>query len=273
MLVININSKAGIRPEQEDFIEMVISSYDDTHDMMDSESFYALSKRIPILLVNEDTMKKYDSSPSWLYGDDSNDAELEHVNRDVERTYDVKPETEWLGFYGRSSADVFEDTPRIVLCLDRIAGCVNHAKDFIFLLATVVTHELAHAKMDCDNQNSKYRSKDAFWHWMEESMANYYTLECFKEYMMSSHRFNHHWADKCFDFVKDFIKKQPPAYALGYEIFDKCLSSDEAWKRCKTTLGGNKRASEKAAWLKYMQADYKNVDKNKATALYEDVFK
>ena len=273
MNIININSNIEMTPAQEDFIEMVVLSDDHGHRMMDPESFYHLSKTVPIFLVNEGTMKKHDSSPTWLYGDESNHAELEYSDRNYEANSDFKPVTEWLGFYGRSSADVMDRTPRIVLCLERIKRCVNNSEEFMFLLATVVVHELAHAKMDVNHQNSKYRSKDAFWHWMEESMANYYTLECFDDYRMCSHRFNHHWAHDCFDFVKDFIKKQPPAYALGYELYDKRPALRWEWKREKCNLGGSQRSLEKAAWLKYMQANYNNIDDDKASALYEDVFK
>jgi len=272
MNIININSNIEMTPAQEDFIETVVLSDEHGHRMMEPESFYHLSKTAPIFLVNEGTMKKHDSSPTWLYGDESNHAELEYSDRNYEANSDFKPLTEWLGFYGRSSADVMDRTPRIVLCLERIKRCVNNGEEFMFLLAKVVVHELAHAKMDANHQNSKYRSKDTFWHWMEESMANYYTLECFDDYRMCSHNFNHHWAHDCFDFVKDFIKKQPPAYALGYELYDKRPILDWEWERCKVNLGSNQHSLEKAAWLKYMQKNYSSIDENKATSLYENVF-
>jgi len=259
MKFININSNIVITPAQRSFIEEVLLC-DDRHDIMQADSFYQLSKTIPVFLINEESMKKHDFEIEGQYEPNS----------------DFRPDTEWLGFYGRDSSGLFEHTPRIAICPERIAKCVSNDEEFMFLLAKVIVHEFSHAKMDYEDQNIKYRKKDTFWRWMEESSANRYTLEVFENYTRqdtSSTPFkNTRWKQSSFDFVVDFIKKQSPAYALGYELFDKRPVLDWEWEREKDSLGGQKRAKEKEDWLEYMQANYKNINEKKSHYLYDCVF-
>jgi hypothetical protein len=265
MNIININSDIEINHAQKSFLEEVLFS-GDNHHMIEEDSFFWLSKTIPIFLINEKSMQKYEK-----------DIGLEYR---YELNPEIKPHTEWLGFYGRDSAGLFEHTPRIAICTERIAQCVNTDEEFIFLLAIVVVHEFAHAKMDFRDENIKYRSKDTFWHWMEESMANQLTLEVFQEfsrgyhhrYRQNSYR-NKSWEDDLFNFVVDFTKHQPPAYALGYEIFDKRIRQWWIWRSYKDELGGQKRIKQKDAWLQYVQSNYKNIDEKITENLYEKLFK
>lgn len=257
MNVININSDIEITHSQKSFIEEVLF-FDNDH-MIERDSFYWLSKKIPIFLINEDTMKKYEIS---------------------EQNSDFKPHTEWLGIYLRDSSGLFEQTPTIAICPKRIADCVQNDEEFMFLSAKVIVHEFAHAKMDYGNKNVKYRKKDDFWHWMEESMANQITLEVFRDftegyqhnrYKKNSFR-NKNWENSLFDFVINFIKRQPPEYALGYEIFDKKIGQWWIWRSHKDELGGKKKIKQKTAWLKYMQQNYKSIDETIAKKLYEKLF-
>jgi len=117
--------------------------------------------------------------------------------------------------------------------------------------------------MDSNDESIKYRKKDIFYHWMEESSANRYTLEVFRNFNKKS---------TIFDFVVDFIKHQPPEYVLGYEIFKKNPVLDWEWERKKSVLGGVKRIKEKTDWLTYMQKNYKLIDEKQSAYLYDCVF-
>ncbi|GEM_PF-3042842 len=264
MNIININSDITITPSQKSFIEEVLFCGDD-HHRIDEDSFYCLSKRIPLFLLNEESMRKNERKKEYRY--EPND--------------ERRPSTEWLGFYGRDSYGLFEHTPRIAICPERIASCVKNDEEFMFLLAKVIVHEFAHAKLDYRDDNVKYRKKDEFWHWMEESMANQLTLEVFRDfsrgyrhykYQKSSFR-SKSWEDTLFDFVVDFVKKQPPAYALGYELFDKRIWRWWTWRMHKDDLGGQKRIQQKNSWLQYVQSNYRNIDEEQAEKLYDELFK
>ena len=264
MNIININSTIEITHSQKSFIEEVLFCGDD-HHMIEEDSFYWLSKEIPIFLLNEESMKKNELGSEYRY----------------EPNPETKPHTEWLGFYGRDSSGLFEHTPRIAICTERIANFVQNDEEFMFLLAKVIVHEFAHAKMDYRDENTKYRKKDDFWHWMEESMANQLTLEVFREFTQGyQHRRypkcsafkNHSWEDELFDFIANFIKKQPPEYALGYELFDKRIRQWWIWRNHKDELGRQKKAKEKTDWLSYMKTNYKNINEELSEKLYDDLF-
>ena len=259
MNIINISSTIEITYSQKSFIEEVLFCGDD-HHRMEEDSFYWLSKQIPIFLINEGSMSKHEKESEYRY----------------EQNPERKPHTEWLGFYGRDSSGLFEHTPRIAICPERIASCVKNDEEFMFLLTKVIVHEFAHAKMDYRDENSKYRKKDKFWHWMEESMANQLTLEVFRDftrgYRKNAFR-NVSWEDVLWDFIVDFIKHQPPEYALGYEIFDKGVGQWWIWRKHKDELGGQKRIIQKNDWLQYVQSNYQQIDEKKAKVLYDALFK
>ncbi len=266
MNIININSDIEINHAQKAFIEEVLFSGDD-HHMIKEDSFFWLSKTIPIFLINEKSMQKHEK-------------EIESEYR-YELNPETKPHTEWLGFYKRDSVGLFEHTPIVAICPERIAQCVNTDEEFMFLLAKVMVHEFAHAKMDFRDDNIKYRSKDVFWHWMEESMVNQLTLEVFRDfsrgcrhhrYRANSYR-NQSWEESLFDFVVSFIKKQSPAYALGYELYDKRIRQWWIWRNHKDELSGQQKVQEKNNWLSYVQQNYQNIDKEVVEKLYDELFK
>ena len=273
MNIININSDIEINHVQKSFLEEMLFSGDD-HCIIEEDSFFWLSKTIPIFLINEKSMEKYEKNIENI------ELEYPYLEYRYEPNPKIKPHTEWLGFYGRDSSGLFEHTPRIAICPERIAQCVNTDEEFMFLLAKVVVHEFAHAKMDFRDENIEYGKKDTFWHWMEESMANQLTLEAFQNfsrgyhhrYRRNSYR-NKRWEDKLFEFVVDFIKHQPPAYALGYEIFNKGIREWWIWRNHKDELGGEKRIQAKNDWLSYVQKHYKNIDKKTIENLYDKLFR
>lgn len=64
--IININSNIEITHSQKSFIKEVLFCGDD-HHMIEEDSFYCLSREIPIFLINEDSMKKYDTEDKYKY--------------------------------------------------------------------------------------------------------------------------------------------------------------------------------------------------------------
>jgi len=155
MNILNINSSIDITHSQKSFVEEVL--FCESNHYIEEDSFYWLSKQIPIFLINEDSMKKYENKMR----------KNEIYENRYEPNDESKPHTEWLGFYERSSSGLFENTPIIAICPERIAKIVKNDEEFMFLLAKVIVHEFAHAKMDSRNENKKYRKKDTFWTWME----------------------------------------------------------------------------------------------------------
>ena len=272
MNIININSSIEITPSQESFIKEVLLSDDHhVHGMLEKDSFYRLSKEIPIFLINERTMKKYDNKMII-----KNYIENERHYYEEKETYVYEPNeatnppTEWLGFYERDTSGLFEHTPRIAICPERIAACVKSYEKFTLLLAKVIVHELAHAKMDFEDQSSQYGNKDNFFRWMEEASANRYTLQIFENftYKLEETSFENE-GQKIFNFIVNFIKKQPPEYALGYQLFKKRPILDWEWERAKDKLGGRKQ--EKHDFLNYVTKNYKNIDDKKFEFLFESV--
>lgn len=248
---ININSKVSITPTQLSFIEEVSLCFDEHRTREDN------FVKTPVFFINEASMIKHDPE-------------------EFKRNEEFKPHTELLGFYRRDSSGLFEKTPMIAICPERIASCVQNDEEFLFLLTKVIIHEFAHAKMDNQNQNITYHSKDEFWRWMEESSANRYTLSVLSEFKRTDERKvpyrSKGFSDRLFDFAVDFIKRQEPAYALGHELFEKRPLLDWEWERAKDVLGSQKRAKEKQEWLAYMKSNYKNIDKEHASYLYDSLF-
>jgi len=273
MNIININSSIEITDSQKSFIEDILSSYDNDHKWhyRREDSFHCLSKKIPVFLVNTDIM------------DRSKDDEDDHKDDRDNNKHGSKPITEWFGFYTREKSLIFDNTPIIAICPDRIAQHVKTDEEFMFLTAKVIVHEFAHAKMDFRNQNEVYHAKNPdyrkFYKWMEESSANRYTLEVFERFTSSCRRTrsaspfrSKSWGSTLFDYVKNFIQNQPDNYALGLELFKKYPVWELEWENKKSLLDCNARSAEIDAWLRYMQSHYSNIDRDKASLLFEAVF-
>ena len=282
MNVININSTIEITAAQRTFIEELLVLGDTYCHPIMQDSLYWLAKRIPIFLIDEKTMKKHEDPGLALI-----DEKWEGFPRDdKERLPREKPPMEWLGFYGRDSAGLFEHTPRIAVCPERIASLAGNDEEYLFILALVIVHEFAHAKMDFSDENIKYRKKDEFWRWMEESMANSFTIEIFEVFRT---RYRKHYAfgrfdmisrndivkgmgDRMFEFIVDFVRHQPPEYALGYVLYDKGIERWWDWRNHKSELGGQKKMDAKMNWLEYVQRAYNNINKKNINQLFDALF-
>ncbi len=271
MHILNINSALEINNAQKVFIEKILIC-DNNHNICEEDSLYNLSNKIPIFLVNEFTMKHYGDITKYEFESNVD------IDFDIKILNDYKnPKTEWFGFYDRENSGVFDNTPMIVICPERIANNVDSEEEFMLLVSLVIIHEFAHAKMDYNNENSKYCKKDMFWHWMEESLANKLALEILHNFFSTYHKtetFKNFttWSQRAKDFIVNFVKQQPPAYALGYELFDKHIGWWWIWKNHKKELSGTKKLEEKKTWLTYVMYNFKKIDIKKIKPLYDSLF-
>lgn len=151
MNIINLNSSIDLSNAQISFAESVINSgNNDPH--IERDSLSEIVKRIPIFLVNEETQREFNCC------EDDNNNDNKHKCTDL------------LGFYQSKGKILGVQTPMIGICLEKIVKCVSSNEELTFLIAKVLVHELAHAKMDM-HPNAEYKSIDEFYKWMEEPVS------------------------------------------------------------------------------------------------------
>ncbi len=294
MTIVNIDSPFVIKQCHKELLEQILLCGDKhCHGaLMDRDSYWQISQRVPVFLLSDKSMEKYRK----IY------PTIEEWEFDKKR--DTNPPTEYLGFYTRSSGTPFENTPIVVVSPERIAKLVSNEEEYLFLLIKVILHEFAHARMDFGGENDKYGKIndllrelndlmfsenengkiDKFFRWMEESLANYQVLEVLKDWQIFDHflrRTGHRYAfdyrddffKKLFEFVKNFIKRQPPEYALGEKLYEKGVWSGywRLWRDYKEELGKSHH-KEKSVWLQYVMKQ-KDIDRDKIDKLYDALFK
>lgn len=153
MNIINLNSRIELSSAQISFAESVITyGYGGRIPYFKGISLSRLMNRIPIFLVNEETQREFNGC------EDDNNNENKHKCTDL------------LGFYQSKGIILGVETPIIGLCLEKIVKCVNTNEELTYLIAKVLVHELAHAKMDM-HPNAEYKSIDEFYKWMEEPVS------------------------------------------------------------------------------------------------------
>jgi len=265
MNIINISSKIQPSSMQIAYFMELLSVDNSFHFGYDS--LFCISKNIPIFLVNENDF------------DNNNLRECEDREYKYEKgDGDSKPSTEWLGYYTRANFGFFANTSIIVICPERIESCVINRDEYTWLFATVLIHELCHAVMDHRAENVKYGKRDEFFRWMEESTANMETLKVFED-KAQNHYYHHKcdnrdmstnlFDDDAFEFVKCFMKKQPPEYAFG------CYQHEERvqyyyWYQDKNDeLIFGKKQKEKEAFIDYVINNISKWDKTKLKEIYD----
>jgi hypothetical protein len=242
MKVINLNSKFELTQAQISFAESVIICGED--EPIRGDSISILMNEIPVLLVDSETQKEYG-------------------NGDI------------LGFYQHSGRILGIEIPVIGLCLEKIINEVKTDEELIILIAKVLIHEFAHAKMAL-HPNANYYPKDEFYEWMEEPMANLITLEYFENY---DRGYKHRRTKLAyattlispFDYVKDFISKQPANYRLGLDLFEHRVCQWWIWRNEKDNI--QKKTNEKQAWLNYVKANVGKTDKVMLDKLFKQLYK
>ncbi len=290
MNIININSKYDLTAQQISFAKSILCSY--RYNYRDRRSLYYLSKRIPFYLVdraafesikignyktdNERWEKERFDDRDERHDDRQNDNYENRENREYQDRKPDRPITELLGFYTSKGA---HGIPEIYLCTETILNHTNNDEELTYLLAKVITHELAHAYMD----RHDYGAKDEFYQWMEESFANEITLEHFEEFEHYPNRYykhrklQHHSTNSAYKYAQDFVLSQPDNYKLGYYL-NKFHIHDYVWwgsRKNKVKL----KSKAKAEWLHYVQSnihsgnyDKETLDKLTRNVLLEDPY-
>lgn len=266
MKVINLNSKFDLTKVQIDFAEAIMSWYSrDKHNSYEFD-FNFLMDKIPVFLINEDTLEVWERENRKEYQDE---------NREERRLA-----TEWLGLYMSKCNILSVKHPVIALCPERIVDSVRNEKELCWLVAKVLIHEFSHAAMD----KSDYGIFDKFHYWMEEPMANLLTLSVVEWYERKWLHSNYHCysqfgtssaltidgdvynARDFYDFVLNFVRSQPDNYRIAADLHTEGLfhaMECDGWARKK----GEWR---NCAWQKKLWLDYfDNVLSGKC--LYNDV--
>lgn len=230
MKVINLNSKFELTQAQISFAESVIICGEDEPIRAD-DSISILMNKIPIFLVDKPTQKEFETG-------------------------------DLFGFYQHSSKILGATTPVIGLCIENIIECAKNEDELIILIAIVLIHEFAHAKMR-KHPNSNYSKPHEFYDWMEEPMANSITLEYFRKYDRGSSLRRIKLASVTpsidpFNFVKDFISHQPDNYRLGLDLYEHGVGQWWMWRNNKNNI--EKKVKEKQDWLIYTKNNVGKCD-------------
>ena len=268
MKIINLNSKYDLSPAQVHYAYSVALNGNNSHPK-ENDSIVHLMDQIPIYLLGPDSMPLEIPCSHWP------SPEVSDRNPEQSGLKSEKPSTEWLGFYQHQSLIHGVDIPSIGLCPERIIECVKNEWELMVLTAKVIIHEFAHAQMRLQ-PSSNYSPIDEFFEWMEEPIANLITLDHFRNssepYRKHYHRQNenqiaHIETDlKPFDYVRDFISRQPDNYRLGLDLYDHHIPW---WYWASRKEQFQKRTNEKKAWLKYVKANVGKTDPVKLKQLFE----
>lgn len=256
MKVINLNSRFDLTKVQIEFAKSIMSAFSYDDFICSSFDFNFLMDKIPVFLINEETMEKLERE--------------NHIEPRHNQNMESRPATEWLGMYMSKCNIIGVDYPVIALCPERIVRIVRDDKELCWLVANVLIHEFSHAAMDKEDYGKRF---DRFYDWMEEPMANLLTLCVVKWYSKySKYSERHHDYHFCklnrssdltvngriyhahdfYDFVLNFVSSQPDNYRIAAYLhtghrFDE--SECDEWARSKDKFCNN--TWQKQLWLDY----------------------
>ncbi len=223
--VININSRIDLTSADCAFVEQVIEYAEKLLKWERRNSISELLSEIPVFLLSPEKM------PVWPFEEDE---------------IGDNPGIEYLGFYTRITSVYFDSIPAIFICPERILLTAKN-KSYQELLAVLIIHEFAHAKMDSFPED-KIDFSNEFYRWVEEPYANWFVLKYFHSYGNGY----------LFHSVKDCIQKEPENYKLGCIFFDADLDCRywEEWKEIKKI---GVKETKKKDWLDKMKVNPKNI--------------
>ena len=161
MNITNINLKYCLNDNEKIFIENILKS----SNFIGSVFLKKILDTTPVFVLNINDFDKKLRKLEISFDEENN------------KKNDRYPAIELLGFYTRKKIEFSEKTPIIVICLEKIVKITSTQQEFLFLTTIVLIHELAHAFMDIEEENTIYGKKDEFFDWMEESIANLMPLE------------------------------------------------------------------------------------------------
>ncbi len=266
MRVINISSRYNLRDSQISFVEEIVS-YEKEHNNMFSHFYVSdLMKQIPVLLLSPEDMLELD-----------NELPPEYLDRNYDADSKDAPPTDLLGYYmhrNTSFRDENWNEPIIALCPERIIPLAKNNEELNTLIAKVIIHEYAHAMMANDGDIKR----DEFYHWMEDSLANMITLQYFDECKNFDHDFAYVRSSfNPYDFVKEFISKQPSSYKFGIELdrsnaaFLEKFAKLKIWELWRDYKNKIKDESAKENYLQYVKTN-NNIDDAKLEELIFGLF-
>lgn len=185
--------------------------------------------------------------------------DLPNHNRERRPSCNQGPKKHWsvfdlLGVYIRHypafrTYDMTESWPQVFIWVDKISSIVGDNHDhFAALLTQTIAHELMHAFMDIDLLGClrlrDFRIKQSLYTLKEECLANALSL-----LMLKSCLDKDQW-----EFVTDFVKKQPFAYKLGLDYAKAgemtVMEALNSWLEIKGTGKLNKDVLD--YWLHYI---------------------
>jgi hypothetical protein len=274
MNIINVDSSYDLNPEIVEYVHSIARAYDQFADKgpFCPVSLTELMNRIPVLLVSEQSIKT------------------------------VEGDIDLLGFYLHEGMILRKPVPVIGLCMDRIiAECRIDSSDdaltssvsseeldvekFRLLTAKVLIHEFAHAIMalppGADDASSTFppkvydpkpaATKPDYYKWMEEAMANLFTLECFAIAQRNQTGYRHYkpWGhlrhiemprmskQDPLEFVEEFIRDhQGEGYLLGLLYFKLGIGKSWLWSRRKRQA----LSSSAESWISWRKNSTAQLD-------------
>jgi hypothetical protein len=287
MNIVNVDSAYDLSAHHLGFARTVLSYFEggDRYDGMNMD----LISDIPIFLFAPSSMPHHDvlnrGVDPWVW-------EKQRAGSETgEWREDGMPPTERLGFYDPSfTIPPNKSIPIIGLCPERMMRIAKTEDELVLIIAKVLVHEFAHACMD-PGRTRDYPHKDEFYVWMEESMANLMTLDCFEDYERSRHR-GYRRMRYAFDrdmprglrvahaiqpmdaleYVKAFIDRQPAPYRLAIDLFGTqgIRSYMHRWSFNKAFIAG--KTAEKQAWLDHVTTHVGAVQIAELKPLYDALF-
>ncbi len=271
--IINYSSIVNIPQRVIDFADNVMVDEGRFYSMVGVSSIYGgmgIIRNIPIYLINEKDMKKYDKH-FQCNKDEEYEKDFNDFKKEKQRIDDaIFPGLETFGVYLREN-----EQPVIKMCLERIlhySRCKNVNDDnFKYLFTKVMIHEFKHARFDALNQNAQCQYNE-FCRWMEESLANLYTLYTIEGFIKK----NRQYLD-FLNYARNFMRFQPFEYALGLKLFDERIGKIAyKWALHKTILCQNSKSNPKLpeinAWMGYVLRNFRNIQKSAIYPLYNRLF-
>lgn len=270
MKVINLNSRYDLTKVQIAFAQDMLSleNLDCDFRMEFPYNFNMLMEKVPVFLINEDTMREWERM------------------REIEYPDAESPATEWLGFYAPRADIMRVEHPLIALCPERIIGCVKNDVELCWLIAKILIHEFAHAAMD----QTQYGRHDKFYLWVEEPMANLLTLEVIQakrdsyRYRLPSYPSSYpHINDSenlttgdgiydmeaFYEYAKNFMRNQPANYSIAVHLHEKRFFHSKHWDWARSKESWRKLTWQKQLWLDYWQKVTSHRIQNNDIVAYE----
>lgn len=230
--VININSPIDLTHHDCAFVEQVIDMAEKAPGWNQANSLSPLLDKIPVFLLDKD---KFDNS---FEGKSIKDP----VNTETQPP-------EYIGVYTRLDEKLFNKIPSIFICPEKLLPIKN--RSFQEMLADLLIHEFAHAKMDTSNVKSHASIPNDFYNSVEEPLANWFVIKYFYSYSNG----------KLFHSVKNSIKHEPANYSRGWDFFAHSISDScwVEWRQLKETTINPDRI---IAWMDAISNNYNNIINN-----------